>query len=92
MLKLKQTDPVPPNYTGMVKKPDWTSLYVKGRLHCVDGPARVWWDDLENWYFKGKRHRTDGAAVGNQPAYSEDYWYILDECIMSTKTVMLISF
>lgn len=35
----------------------------EGRLHCVDGPAVLWKDGSQSWWFHGKLHRLDGPAV-----------------------------
>ena len=33
------------------------------KLHREDGPARIYNNGDETWWFNGKRHRIDGAAV-----------------------------
>ena len=37
--------------------------YLKGKLHCEDGPAIEWTDGTKHWYLKGKLHREDGPAI-----------------------------
>ena len=34
-----------------------------GRFHRSDGPAVIYSDGDQHWYFNGKRHRTDGPAI-----------------------------
>lgn len=37
--------------------------FVDGKLHCDDGPARVWHGETKEWYVGGKVHRIDGPAI-----------------------------
>lgn len=36
---------------------------LNGKLHRVDGPAKIWADGSEEWYQNGKRHRENGPAI-----------------------------
>jgi hypothetical protein len=45
-------------------KNGYVVFYVKGTtiLHREDGPAIIWRDGSESWYFYGKLHRDGGPA------------------------------
>lgn len=47
------------------KEIDSTCHYVKGKLHKIDAPARIYDDGSEVWYEKGKLHRVTGPAYIN---------------------------
>lgn len=49
-------------------------MYRKaGHLHRLDGPAVVWDDGTQLWFFEGKLHRDGGPAVHGGPGRSE-HW------------------
>ena len=50
-------------YTVKVDTDGTKHWYLKGKLHCEDGPAIEWTDGTKHWYQKGKLHREDGPAV-----------------------------
>ena len=61
--KLTVDETVPPNFTGIAEWPDGSKQwYMDGKLHRVDGPARVWPNGTKQWYFNGELHREDGPA------------------------------
>ena len=48
--------------------------YLNGKLHRLDGPARIFPDDSKEWYINGKHHRTDGPAFIGSDGRQE--WWI----------------
>ena len=61
--KLTVDETVPPNFTGIAEWPDGRKEWcLNGKLHRVDGPARVWPNGTKQWYFNGELHREDGPA------------------------------
>ena len=46
----------------------------KGRLHRVDGPARIYNNGTKQWYYKDKLHRKDGPALEYNDGRKA--WYI----------------
>jgi hypothetical protein len=36
---------------------------LDGKLHRLDGPARVWFNGAKEWFIDDKFHRIDGPAV-----------------------------
>jgi hypothetical protein len=62
---------------------DNTSYYIKGKLHRVDGPAKI--EDLgdrikESWYYKGKLHNNHKPAViiickATRNIVRKEYWF-----------------
>ncbi len=38
-------------------------LDKEGRIHCDDGPAEIYGDGTEIWYYHGVVHRDDGPAI-----------------------------
>jgi len=52
--------------------------YVNGKLHRLEGPARIWQDGTKKrWYQNGIPHRIDGPAVeyaNNDKRYK--WWYL----------------
>ena len=49
----------------------------KGRLHRIDGPARIYDSGTTQWYRNGKKHRTDGPAV--EYSNGRKIWYYNDK-------------
>jgi len=41
----------------------WKAHFLDGKMHKEDGPAIVYDDGREEWYFNNKKHREDGPAV-----------------------------
>ena len=48
--------------------------HVDGRLHRLDGPARIWPDGSQEWWVDGQLHRLDGPAVIRADGYRA--WYV----------------
>ena len=49
-------------------------MYVRaGRLHREDGPAIVWVDGTQLWYFDGRLHREGGPAVIHPDGRTEHF-------------------
>jgi len=44
-----------------------------GLLHCKWGPAVIYSDGTEKWYFMGRLHRTDGPAIIRPRGFNE-HW------------------
>ena len=44
-----------------------------GQLHNPDGPAIIYANGAQHWYFNDKLHRTDGPAIIGSDVYQE-YW------------------
>ena len=61
---------------NIIKKEDngVLSFTLFGKLHRVDGPARIWSDGSFEWYYNGKLHRPCGPAV-EYKVYGAKYWY-----------------
>ena len=45
-----------------------------GQLHRTDGPAVIYPNGSNLWYYNGKRHRTDGPAIECTGGHNE-WWY-----------------
>jgi len=68
---------------------------VSGMLHRVDGPAKIFPNGTQHWYYEGELHRIGGPAIewatGEKHFYlhgirysAKDYWSkLLDEGIVS---------
>jgi hypothetical protein len=62
------------NFTGIVKHEDSTIEYLKnGKYHREDGPAVIWFDGLQDWFYEGKPHNLNGPAV-IWPGGREEYY------------------
>lgn len=50
--------------------------YKNDLLHreCEDGPAAIYADGQNEWWFNGKRHREDGPAI--EGTYGNKCWYL----------------
>ncbi len=46
---------------------------INNILHRIDGPARIWSDGTQVWFYKGRKHRTDGPAHHN---HLSEFYYI----------------
>ena len=44
------------------------------RLHREDGPAIIWDDGSQHWYYRGFKHREDGPAIVGLNGF-EAWWY-----------------
>jgi len=83
-LKLKNEEPIPEYYTGIVERENGTKEWrKKGMIHREDGPAVEYSDGTKCWYKNGLWHRLDGPAVEYQNKY-KNRWHI-DGNIMSAK-------
>lgn len=53
------------SYTGVARTvyPAALNYYVNGRLHRIDGPARICDDGSEMWLYEGVYHRIGGPAI-----------------------------
>lgn len=75
ILKLKQGEFVPRNYTGII---EWEggvrAWYKEMEYHREDGPAIERKNETNYWYINGKLHRVDGPAIESLNGYKE--WYI----------------
>jgi ABC-type glycerol-3-phosphate transport system substrate-binding protein len=61
------------SFTGIIESPE-SKLYKKdGYFHREDGPARIYFDGYQEWYFKGKLHNLNGPAIIWQDG-TEEYW------------------
>lgn len=49
------------------------TFYFDGYLHRQDGPAIIWHDGEEHWFYYGYRHRTDGPAIVRKDGTVEYY-------------------
>ena len=50
------------------------SMWIRyGNLHRVDGPAVIYKNGDEEWWFYGKRHREDGPS---SMCSTGEYWYL----------------
>jgi hypothetical protein len=75
VLKLKESDSVPQNYTGCVEYPDGNKYWFKeGKRHRENGPAIEFADGTKKWLKEGKLHRLDGPAV--EFVDGEKHWFI----------------
>jgi hypothetical protein len=66
---------IPSGFSGVAVWPSGTLVwYLKGKIHCEDGPAWERVDGYKAWFVDGKRHRKDGPAIvypnGNE------FWYL----------------
>ena len=54
---------------------DKIRIYYKldGNYHRSDGPAMIYNNGGERWYFNGKYHRLDGPAIIRK--YRSNWWY-----------------
>jgi hypothetical protein len=57
-----------------------TRYFIKGTqtLHREDGPAVIWADKTEEWYYNGRRHRLDGPAIEANDGIK--VWYFNGNC------------
>jgi len=60
-------------------------LYIEyknknNQWHRKNGPARIWGDDSEEWYYNGRCHRLDGPAISYFAGQDKE-WYYNDEKI-----------
>jgi hypothetical protein len=46
---------------------------IKGKLHRIDGPARVW-DNGQEWWVNGQPHRLDGPA--RELEHDQKQWWV----------------
>lgn len=55
-------------------------------LHREDGPAVIYSDSSEEWWFMGKLHRWDGPALCNSilDMHLEEWWYKGNYCVGET--------
>jgi hypothetical protein len=75
VLKLKNGEGRPDNFTGIVEYPGGTKSWFKdGLYHREDGPACEYSNGIKCWYKNGKRHRLDGPAV--EWVNGEKQWYL----------------
>lgn len=51
-----------------------------GRLHRIDGPARIWSDGATDWYQDGRLHRIDGPA---RDWPDGEWWYVNGNMVLS---------
>jgi hypothetical protein len=64
VLKLKNHESPPQNFTGIVEHSLATKIWYKqGKWHREDGPAIEYSNGDKEWFKEGKRHRLDGPAV-----------------------------
>jgi hypothetical protein len=64
ILKLKNHEVVPENYTGCAEYSNGNKFWFKeGICHREDGPAIIFADGTKSWYKEGKFHRLDGPAI-----------------------------
>lgn len=69
---------IPIGYTGLVEFVDGSKRwYVDGKLHRLDGPARVWSDGAQWWYMNDRVHRVGGPAIEHRDGTR--YWLNLGE-------------
>ena len=57
--------------------PQKQALYnMKGELHCTDGPAVIYTNGDEEWYYDGKLHREDpDLPAVRRKTYVAWYWH-----------------
>jgi hypothetical protein len=66
---------IPRNFTGIAEWPDGSKhWYLNGKLHRVDGPARVWPSGTKEWYLNGELHNANGPAVEGADGKKE--WHL----------------
>jgi len=55
MIKVKYSNEIPEDYTGVVRREDGTIFWFKGgKVHREDGPARIYNDVFKVWRLEGK--------------------------------------
>ena len=75
VLKLKNHESPPQNFTGIVEHRLATKIWYKqGKWHREDGPAKTWADGDGEWWVEGKLHREDGPAC--EYANGDKNWYL----------------
>lgn len=85
VIKLKNEEPLPINFTGIVEGESGTKVWYKnGNLHREDGPACEYTNGSKYWWVEGKRHRIDGPAIecgidGTKEWLIEDTLYFLNK-------------
>ena len=73
-IKVEKYSEIPKFFTGIVEWHDGEkSWHFNGKLHRVDGPARVWPSGTKEWYLNGNLHRVDGPAK-ERPDGSKAWW------------------
>ena len=75
IIKLKYTETIPENYTGIVEWENGDKYWYKnGNFHREDGPAIERANGSKEWWINGNLHREDGPAV--EYSNGNKYWYI----------------
>jgi len=55
-IKLKDFEPIPRNYTGIIEYTDEDIFWCKnGKPHREDGPARIYKDGCKEWWLDSQR-------------------------------------
>ena|ERR1700691_4939527 len=64
ILKLKDWEDIPENYTGIIECSNGSIFYfLNGFIHREDGPAVTHPNGNMHYYLNGKLHREDGPAI-----------------------------
>lgn len=75
ILRLKDGESVPEDYTGIIEYPNGDKAWFKNRIfHRENGPAIEYKNGSKHWYIGGSLHRKDGPAIEN--AYGHKEWHI----------------
>ncbi len=54
-LKVNADNEIPKDYTGVVfLKNKYMWWYKNGKFHREDGPAKIWYDGIKEWWLNGK--------------------------------------
>jgi hypothetical protein len=90
IIKLNYNDPIPTNFTGIVKYSDGSKEWHKEeKLHRLDGPAVEYPDGRKYWFKEGELHRLDGPAI--EFVNRKKFWYIENNIYSPKKLSELIN-